>query len=330
MSTNDSARLCTRLCTMAMVAVGLGFAATAKAADYPVKPIRWIVPFAPGAANDSIARLVGAGLGTRLGQTIVVENRSGAGGSLGAAAVAVAPADGYTLLLANPGPNVSNPIFMKDTSYTIKSFDSVIVFGYVPLLIVAQTNFPADNPRALIAYLKANPGKVNWGSSGTLSNPHIALELFRMATQEKLVHVPYKGTGPALNDLLAGQIQLLHSSLASVDGHLKTGRLKVVGVAAANRLTQLPNAATLAEAGIVGADSATWFGMSVPAGTPRAVITRLNAESNQVMQSSEIRTQLEGLGLNLVGGPPQNLDKYIEADTAGLRRLVATGALKPE
>ena len=313
------------------LAAGLTVTPTARAADdYPSRPVRWVVPFAPGAANDSIARLVATGLSARLNQSFVVDNRAGAGGALGAQAVASAAPDGYTLLLANPGPNVSNPILMKDATYRINSFDAVINFGYVPLIIVTQSGFPADNPRALVAYLKANPGKVNWGSSGTLSNPHIALELFRLATQEKFVHVPYKGSGPALNDLLAGQIQAIHTSLASVEGHLKSGRLKAIGIAGAARLPQLPNVQTLAEAGIRGAESATWFGMAVPAGTPRDIVVRLNTESNRILQQPEARAQLEGLGLTLVGGPPQNLDSVIESDAAGLRKLVASGALKPE
>ncbi len=313
--------------TLLMACTVLGVMSNANAADYPNKPIRWIVPFAPGAANDFVARIVATSLSSRVNQTIVVENRSGAGGSVGAGAVAVASPDGYTLLLSNPGPNVSNPIFAKDASYNLKSFDSVIAFGYVPLIIVTQPAFPADNPRDLLAYLKANPGKVNWGSSGNLSNPHIALELFRLATNVNLVHVPYKGSGPALNDLLAGQIQFLHTSLASVEGHLKSGRLKVIAVASASRLPQLPDVATLAEAGIVGADSVTWFGMSVPAGTPRDIIARLNVESNQAMQSPEVRSRLEALGLNLVGGPPQNLDKFIDSDVTGLKKLLASGVL---
>ncbi len=318
----------TILCTLAIACSGLGISQSANAAsDYPNKSVRWVVPFAPGAANDIIARIVATGLSNELGQSFVVDNRAGAGGLVGALTVASAAADGYTLLLSNPGPNVSNPILMKDAPYKIKSFDSVIVFGYVPLVIVAHPSFPANNSQELLAYLKANPGKINWGSSGNLSNPHIALELFRMVTGAQMIHIPYKGSGPALNDVIAGQIQVLHTSLASVDAHIKSGRLKAIAVANATRLPQLPNVSTLSEAGINGADSFTWFGMSVPASTPKDVVAKLNTAANKVMKAPEARTRLEGIGLNLLGGTPQTLDRLIVEGADGLKKLVASGAL---
>jgi len=316
---------------LALACAGLVMAPGLSAAtDYPNKSVRWVVPFAPGAANDIIARLIATGLSSRLGQTVVVDNRAGAGGALGAGIVANAPADGYTLLLANPGPNVSNPILMKSVPYKIESFDPVIAFGYVPLLIMAHPSFPANNPRELVAYLKANPGKVNWGSSGNLSNPHIALELFGLASGTQIQHVPYKGSGPALIDLLAGQIQLMHSSLASVEGHVKERRLKIVAVASDKRIPQFPDVGVLAEAGVNGAEAVTWFGMAVPAGTPRDIVAKLNAEANQVMRLPEVQSRLATLGLTPLGGPPQVLEKLINADATGLRKLLASGALKSQ
>lgn len=316
----------------AFLACSLAATASAWAAApaYPVKTIRWIVPFAPGAANDTIARIIAGDMSSRLGQTVVVENKPGAGGAVGAALVASAPSDGYTLLLSNPGPNVSNPMLMKETSYKVRSFKSVIAFGYVPLIIVAHPSFPANTPQELLAYLKAHPGAVSWGSSGNLSNPHIAIELFRMATGTAFTHVPYKGSGPALNDVIAGQIQLLHSSLASVEDHIKSGRLKAIAVASRERLPQLPDVGTLSEAGIAGADSATWFGMSVPAATPQDIVDRLNTAANAVMRMPEVTHRLEKLGLTLAGGPPEVLDQLIDTDVKSLGQLIAGGVFSPQ
>jgi tripartite-type tricarboxylate transporter receptor subunit TctC len=290
--------------------------------SYPSRPVRWIVPFAPGAANDVIARLFAKGLGDRLGQSFVVENRAGAGGSIGAAAVAGAPPDGYTLLLSNPGPNVGTPMLSKDASYGVDAFASVVAFGQVPLIVVAHPSFPANDPAGLLAWLRANPGKANWGSSGNLSNPHIALELFKLVTGTSIAHVPYKGSGPALNDLVAGQIQLLYTSLASVEGHISGGRLKVLGAASSGRLAALPEVPTLQEAGITGADAATWFGLSVRAGTPPEIIATLNAACNALLQTDDMRSRLQALGVTPIGGPPSTLERYVQRDVTDLRRLI--------
>jgi tripartite-type tricarboxylate transporter receptor subunit TctC len=310
------------------VAKGAG-AQSRTAAAYPSKPVRWIVPFAPGAANDTIARFFAKGLSERLGQPFIVENRAGAGGAIAAAAVASSAADGYTLLLSNPGPNVGTPLLSKDASYGVDAFASVIAFGYVPLIVVAHPSFPANDPAGLLAWVKANPGKANWGSSGNLTKPHLAIELFRLATGTSITHIPYKGAGPALNDLVAGQIQLMHSSMASVEPYIASGRLKVVAVASPSRLSAMPDVPTLSEAGIVGADSLTWFGLSVPAGTPPDVVAVLNAACGALLQTADARTRLNTLGVTPVGGPPEELDRLVRREVADLRRLIDANVLRP-
>jgi tripartite-type tricarboxylate transporter receptor subunit TctC len=301
----------------------------APASAYPARAVRWLVPFAPGAANDIIARLFAKGLAERLGQSFVVENRAGAGGSIGAAAVATAAPDGHTLLLSNPGPNVATPMLSREPPYRVDAFESVIAFGYVPLIIVAPAGFAAHDPASLLAWLRANPGKANWGSSGNLSNPHIALELFRLATGTDITHVPYKGSGPALNDLIAGQIQLMHTSMASVETQVASGRLKVIGVASPARVAELPQIPTLAEAGIRGAESVTWFGLSVPAGTPAAVIATLNRACNAILETPDVRTRLAALGVTPVGGTPAALEALMRRDVDALNRLITAQVLRP-
>ncbi|HEX6004547.1 MAG TPA: tripartite tricarboxylate transporter substrate binding protein, partial [Burkholderiales bacterium] len=190
------------------------------AAAYPARPVRWVVPFPPGASNDIIARLIGQRLTETWGQQFVVDNRPGAGGSLGAETVAKATPDGYTLLLANPGPNVNNPLMRKATPYRIEDFTPIVFIGYAPLIIVAHPKFVPNNARELVEYAKAHPGKVNWGSSGNGSSLHIGLALFQAAAGIEVVHVPYQGAAPALTDVVGGQINLMYTTTVTGEAHI--------------------------------------------------------------------------------------------------------------
>ena len=194
------------------IAASAGAATTEAAGAYPNRPVRWVVPFTPGASNDIIARLVGQKLTDAWGQQFVIDNRPGAGGSLGADTVAKAVPDGYTLLLANPGPSVNTPLLLKKPLYKVEDFTNIVFIGYAPLLILANPKFPASNPKELVAYATANPGKVSWGSSGNGSSLHIGLALFQAATGVDVVHVPYKGSGPAMADTMGGQIHVMHTT----------------------------------------------------------------------------------------------------------------------
>jgi tripartite-type tricarboxylate transporter receptor subunit TctC len=295
--------------------------------SYPTKPIRLIVPFAPGASNDIIARLVGQKLSESMGQQFVVDNRAGAGGSLGADLVAKAEPNGYTLLLANPGPNINNPTLRKNNPYRFEDFDPIVFLGYAPLIIVANPDFPASNAKELLAHARKNPGKINWGSSGNATSLHVGLALFQSATGTSITHVPYKGTAPALVDVVGGQINAMYTTSISAEVHIKSGRLKVLGVAGPKRQDVLPDVPTLAEQGITGADAIVWFGLVAPVKTPRAVIDVLNREANLALAAADVRKRLDSLGLIVGGGSVKELDDFMKNEVSRLLKLVKLGAL---
>ena len=305
-------------------------AATGAAADYPHKPVRWVVPFTPGASNDIIARLIAAKLGDAWSQQFIIDNRAGAGGLVGADTVAKAAPDGYTLLLSNPGPNVNAPLLTKRSPYKVDDFAPIIFIGYAPLLILANPAFPPKNPKELLDYLKANPGKVNWGSSGNGSSLHIGLALFQAATGVNVTHVPYKGSAPAITDVMAGQIQLMHTTTVSAEAQIKSGRVRVIGVASPKRIALLPDVPTLAESGIKDAEAIVWFGMSAPAKTPRPIIDKLNLEANRILGLPDVKKRLDELGLEIQGGTPEQFSAFIKKETERLNKLIKMGALTPE
>ncbi|MDP1674492.1 MAG: tripartite tricarboxylate transporter substrate binding protein [Burkholderiales bacterium] len=294
------------------------------ASAYPERPVRWIVPFPPGASNDITARLFAHKLSEGLGQQFVIDNRSGAGGSIGAQIAAEAAPDGYTLLHANPGPSVNNIVMRRKSPYQISSFAPVFFIGYSPLIIVASPKFGPNNGRELLAYAKANSGKLTWASSGNGSSLHIGLALFAAATGTDIVHVPYKGTAPALTDVIGGRVDVTYTTVVSGDAHIKAGRIKVLAVAAPERQAVLPNVPTLAEEGIKNAEATVWFGVQVPAKTPRAVVNRLNSEMNRVLQMSDVQARLDQLGLVKAGGTPEDLGKFINGEADKLRMLIKT------
>lgn len=295
---------------------------------YPQKPVRVVVPFAPGASTDMLARLIGQKLAETFGQQFVVDNRAGAGGALGAEAVARAEPDGYTLLFTNPGPSLNNILLRKKPTYTFSDFAPVVYIGSAPLIAVANPKFPPNDMRELIAYAKANPGKVSWGSSGTGSNPHAALEVLKVVTGVNITHVPYKGSGPALTDVLAGQIQALYTTTVSADAFIRNGRAKVLGVAGPKRQAVIPNVETLAEQGIQGADNLLWIGLVTTARVPSAIIDKLNSEVNRVLQMPDVKQRFEQLGLDVEGGTPGHFEKFIQSEADGMRALIKTGALQ--
>jgi tripartite-type tricarboxylate transporter receptor subunit TctC len=307
-----------------------GQGAKPAAIDYPDKPVRWIVPFPPGASNDIIGRLVGGKLTESLGQQFVIDNRPGAGGLIGGETVARAQPDGYTLLLANPAPNVNSPLLSKSPPYRANDLASVVYIGYAPLILVANPKFPPSNPREFADYAKANPNKVSWGSSGIGSSLHIGLALLQAATGIPVVHVPYKGTAPTLTDIVGGQIHGMYTTTVSAEAQIKAGRVKVIGIASGKRSPLLPNVPTLAESGIKDAEAVVWFGMSAPAKTPRAVIDKLNREVNRILGLADVKARLDQLGLEVQGGTPESLDAFIKSEVAKIERLIKAGLLKPE
>ncbi|MBI4193986.1 MAG: tripartite tricarboxylate transporter substrate binding protein [Betaproteobacteria bacterium] len=297
------------------------------AKDYPNKPVRWIVPFPPGASNDIIARLVTQKLAAAWGQQFVVDNRPGAGGSLGGSLVAQANPDGYTLLHANPGPNINNILMRRKPPYRMNDFSPVVFLGYAPLIIVANPGFAPNSAKELVEYAKANPGKVNWASSGSGSSLHIGLALFQAATGVDVVHVPYKGTAPALTDIVGGQIHLMYTTSVSGEAHIKAQRVKVLGIAGPKRQDVLPNVPTLVEQGIKNAEATVWFGVAVPAQTPRAIVSKLNAEINKALGMADVRQRLHQLGLIVGGGTPEEFGAFMNNEAQRLTMLIKTGRI---
>jgi len=312
-----------------LMVVAPGWAQDA-AKDYPSRPVRWVVPFPPGASNDIIARLVGQKLTEAWGQQFVVDNRPGAGGLIGGDVVAKASPDGHTLLLANPAPNVNSVLLHKQPPYRINDLTPVVWLGYAPLIIVANPKFPPKTAKELVDYARSNPGKVNWASSGIGSSLHIGLAVFQMATGANVTHVPYKGTAPALLDIVGGNIQLMYTTSVSAEAQIKAGRVKVLGIAAKKRQAVLPNVATFEEQGIMNAEAIVWFGMAAPANTPRPIIDKLNREVNKALQLPDVRQRLDQIGLEVEGGTAEKFDAFIKSEAARLTSLIKAGAVQVE
>jgi tripartite-type tricarboxylate transporter receptor subunit TctC len=308
-------------------ALGQGAAAN-PAANYPGRPVRLVVPFPPGASNDIISRLLAHKIGESLGQQFVVDNRPGAGGLIGGEIAANAAPDGHTLLFANPAPSINSVLMSRKPPYKLGDFAPVIFIGYVPLIIVSAPSFPPSDGKQLLAYAKANPGKVNWASSGNGSSLHIGLALFQAATGADVVHVPYKGTAPALTDVIAGRVNLMYTTSVSADGHIKSGKVKVLAVAAPKRQEVLPGVPTLAEEGIKNAEATVWFGVSAPARTPRAIIGKLNAELNRALALPDVKKRLDELGLVVSGGSPEEFAAFLRNEADKMNGLIKTGRVQ--
>lgn len=299
-------------------------AAAQNAAAYPDRPVRWVVPFAPGASNDIIARLLAQKLTESMGQQFVVDNRPGAGGGIGAKIVADAAPDGHTLLLANPGPSINNVLMRRDSPYRMTDFAPVMFIGYSPLIIVAAPGFPPSNVRELLAHAKASGGKMTWASSGLGSSLHIAQALFAAATGAQFVHVPYKGTAPAFTDVISRRVDLVFTTVVSADAHIKAGRLKILAVAAPKRQSVIPQVPTLAEEGVRNAEATVWFGVQVPAKTPKPVIAKLNVELNKALNLPDVKSRLDQLGLVSAGGSAEDFTKFMRQESDRLTMLLQT------
>jgi tripartite-type tricarboxylate transporter receptor subunit TctC len=303
-------------------------AALAQADAYPSRVVRVLVPFAPGASTDLVARLFAQKLSDALGQQFIVDNRGGAGGGIGAEAVAKSDPDGYTLLVTNQGPSIFNALLRKNSPFAVDDLAPVIQFGYSPLIIVANPSFPPNTVKDMIAEAKANPGKVLIGSSGTNSNVHIALEILKAATGTNITHVPYRGTGPALQDVVAGNIHGAYTTTVSAEGLIKSGQVKVLGVAGTKRMDIIPDVPTYAEQGINTADSALWIGLQVPARTPQAIIEKINREANKALQAPDVRARFAQWGLEIAGGTPEEFGAAIKSEVDRINQLIKANALQ--
>ncbi len=295
---------------------------TAASQDFPIKPVRWIVPYSAGASNDVVARLLAQKLSQTWGQPIVIENRAGAGGTIGANVVAQAASDGYTLLMTNPGSNAIQHVLNQHSTYSNRDFSHVILLGSAPLMLSTRKDFSASTVNQLIALAKASPGALTGGSSGSGGSSHFALELFNRAASVEIRHIPYKGAAPALADVVGGQISLIFTTPASIFALLEANKLKVLGVSSQNRLTAFPDVPTMAEQGMPDFNEKIWFGVSVPAATHHSIVSKLNLAFNDILQRPDIKERFTALGLEIDGGSPEYFSSVINADIERLSQLV--------
>ena len=313
------------------IVAGLALIAPAKAQDYPSKPIRLVVPFAAGGATDVLARLVGERLTATLGQQVVVDNRPGAGGNIGSDLVARAEPDGYTILMGAVGTHAINPSLYPKMPYDpVKDFAPVTLVASVPNVLVINPGVPANSVQELIDLAKAKPGELNFASSGNGTSIHLSGELFKAMTGTDIVHVPYKGSGPAVTDLLGGQVQMMFDNMPSSLPHVKAGKLRALGVTSAKRSPALPEVPTIAEAGVPGYDATSWFGILAPAGTPEPVVTRLQGAIVQALGEPEMRQRMADLGAEPVGDTPAEFGQFIAAEIAKWAKVVNDAGVKLE
>jgi tripartite-type tricarboxylate transporter receptor subunit TctC len=302
-------------------AAGPAQAADASAQPFPAKPVRIIVPFPPGGGADTLARVMAPHLGKRWGQSVIVENKPGASGHIGADAVAQSAADGYTLLMASTGALDER---------NVKQFAPVSLVSASAYVIVAHPHVKANTVKELIAEAKANPGKLSFGSSGTGAASHLAGELFAAMAGVPLLHVPYKGTGQAVTDLLAGQIDLMFAPAQTAMPHVRSGKLKALAATSARRAATLPEMPTAAESGLPGYEAIGWFGLLAPAGTARSVVEAISADANAVLALADVREKLLAMGIEPSGNKPEEFAAFIRDDQAKWARLMASLGIKPE
>ena len=314
--------------------LGCALALTAGAVHaqaWPSRTIRLIVPFPPGGGNDVIARVVAQKLGERLGQQVVVDNRAGANGIVGLQALMQSAPDGHTIAVGAAGPLSVNPALYDKLPYDpLKDFAPITNMVNFPLLLVTHPSVPAKTTRELVALAKAKPGTLYYSSPGSGNSGHLAGELFNSVAGVKTVHVPYKGQGPALADLLAGQVQMLYSSIPSVLPHVKQGQLNAIAVGSAKRVPSLPDIPTIAESGVPGYEAYSWVGMVAPAGTPRDVITRLHREIIDILKQKDVADKLNGQGALPVGDTPEQFGAYIKAEMEKWGAVVRSANIKAE
>ncbi|GKS87944.1 tripartite tricarboxylate transporter substrate binding protein [Acidovorax sp. SUPP2539] len=311
-----------------LLAAALAVAATAAvptafAQAFPNKPITIIVPFAAGGTTDILARVIGQGLSAELGQSVVVDNRAGAGGNIGGQMAARAPADGYTLFMGTVGTHAINAALYKKMPFDpVKDFAPLTRVANVPNLLVANPNQPYKTVQELIAYAKANPGKVNFGSSGSGSSIHLSGELFKSMAKVDMQHVPYKGSAPAVTDLLGNQIGIMFDNMPSAIQHVRSGKLRPIAVTTAKRSPELPDVPTIAEAGVPGYEATSWFGMFAPAGTPAPIVSQLNKALVKVLSQPETKKKLADQGAEPVSETPEQFAAFIQSESAKWGKVV--------
>lgn len=297
--------------------------------DYPAKPVKWIVPYPPAGTTDVLARIVAQWLTEKMGQPFVVENRPGAGNNIGTESVIKAPPDGYTMLLVNPANGINATLYKNLNFNFIRDIAPVAGIVRTPNVMEVTNSLPVKTVKEFIDYCKANPGKINMASSGGGTSVHLSGELFKFMTGCDMVHVPYKGAGPALVDLIGGQVHVLFDNLPSSIGHIRSGRLRALGVTSEGREPSLPGVPTVGET-VPGYEATAWFGVGMPKGTPREIINKVNAEVNRALADPKMRERLAELGGKPIAGTPEDFGRVIAAETAKWEKVVTASGAKPD
>jgi len=303
--------------------------ASAYAADYPTKPVKWVVPYAPAGTTDVLARIVAQWLTEHMGQSFIIENKPGAGNNLGTEFVANAAPDGYTMLLVNPANGINATLYKNLTFNFIRDIAPVAGIVRTPNVMEVTPKLPVKTVAEFIAYCKANPGKINMASSGSGTSVHLSGELFKAMTGCSMLHVPYKGAGPALTDLMGGQVDVIFDNLPSSVGHIKGGKIRALGVTSQEREPSMPDLPTVGET-VPGYEATAWFGIGMPKGTPKDIIDKVNAEVNRALADPKMKERLAELGGKPIPGTPADFGKTIAAETAKWEKVVNSSGAKVE
>ena len=314
-----------------LAAILLAFSMAAPAQPYPAKPIKWIVPYTPGGITDSVTRLVTQKLQESLGQPIVIENKPGANSIVGADLVAKSPPDGYTIVTVIAAHAANATLYTGKLPFDpVRSFAPISLVAVAPLILTVNNDFPAKDVKDLIAYAKTNPDKISFGSSGVGAAAHLTTELLKQTADIKMVHVPYKGTAPALQGLLSGDIQVLVDVPSSLMPQVRAGKIRALGMFSAKRVTGAQEVPTLAEAGGPPIEGSTWVLFLAPAGTPREIVQRLSTETAKIVGSAELRARFEQLGIEPVGNTPEQAVAFLNDEIAKWAKVINTAGVKAE
>ena len=312
-----------------LLLLALFIASSASAQSWPSKPIRYIVPFPPGAFNDTLARMLAADLPKSLGQPVIVENRPGGNTLIATEMAAKSPPDGYTLFGAALPFSVIQSLYKTSFDVT-KDFAPITLAGVTPNLLVANPGAPFNDVKGLIAYAKANPGKLNYASTGNGTSNHLSFELFKAMTGTQVTHVPYKGSAPAVTDLIAGQVQVMFDNTPNVLPHVKAGKLKALGVSSKTRSQFAPDVPSVDEAGVPGYDVTVWFGVLTVAGTPPDIVKRLNTEMVKILTSPEVKERISKSGVDVVAGTPEHFSGFLKAEVSRWAKVIQEANIKAD